>query len=248
MDHRVVPRRVTTIAALATLMSAAPACRRSADVWLEGRTLSATSRGTADDASPAHPAASYTLDSRELWAADSLTSAYSEPPRAGRLAGGVAAQPVDTATGLDVRYATARSVSRVVFPMEVRKAGRVELQIDLALADVEIGGTGLPRVETSGAILDQDGAPVPGGDIGTLTLEIRGDGAVVIDQFPDATDALQANGRYTRTLSGPLGGVRLARGRYQVGMDLWLEASAATASGPYQLARIGQATATLRVP
>ncbi len=247
MDHRATTRSAVHIVLAATL-AATSACARSADIWLEGRTTSATARGSADDASPSRAPASYGPGDPELWAADSLTSAYSEEPRPGRLAGGVAAEPVDTAAGPDVRYATARSLSRVVFPMEVRAAGKVELQIDLTLADVEIGGAGLPRAEVSGTILGDDGSPVPGGDIGALTIEIRPDGAVLIDQFPDATDALQPNGRYSRTLSGPIGGVRLERGRYRVGMELVLEATAATSSGPYQLARIGRAAATLRVP
>lgn len=237
----------------ATLLVFLPllACAGGADIWLEGRTLDFQADGWADDASPATSAAEYQADasaSDDLWAQDSLTTAYSDPPRPGRLSGGVSAEPTDTVRADVPVYATARSHSQVTVPMEVRRGGRVELEILLELSDVELSNAGVPRVAVSGAIEAADGGPVAGGDLGVLQLEILPDGTIVLGDLGDETAMLDVPGRFSRVLRGPVGGVELASGRYRVTMELSLEATAPARSGPGQLARIGQARATLRVP
>ncbi len=222
-----------------------------AEIWLEGRTLAFHAEGLADDAAPATPPERYAAADAgigELWAQDSLTAAYTDPPRPGRLSGGVSAEPADTATGERPEYATARSRSRITVPMQVRRGGRVELEILLELFDIELSNAGVPRVGVSGEIMTDDGRPVPGGDLGTLQLEILPDGTVILDDLADRTAGLDARGRFGRVLRGPVGGVELDAGRYRVTIELGLEATAPARSGPGQLARIGQARATLRVP
>jgi hypothetical protein len=194
------------------------------------------------------PPDSFGPGDRDLWAQDSLTTAYADPPRPGRLAGGVAAQPSDTVPEAGPPpHATARSLSRLVVPMEVRRTGRVRLEVVLRLSDVEIAGAGVPRVQVAAAILDGEGERLPGGEIGSLVLEIGPNGEVLVEPFQDDPDRLLPNGSYERVLSGPVRPLRLGTGGYGVRVDLSLEATAPAGSGGYQLARIGQASAVLRV-
>lgn len=225
------------------------ACDRGADVWLVGTAVESSASGLADDGSSATPAETYGADPGDLWAEDSLTTAYSDPPRPGRLAGGVAAQPSDTVPVAGApAYATARSVSRVAVPLEVRSGGRVELELALRLSDVEIAGAGVPRVRVAGTLATESGEPLPGGDLGGMVLEIGPNGEVLVDGMPDDPDQLLPDGSYDRTVRGPVGALRLDTGEYRVVLELALDATAPASSGGYQLARIGQATATLRVP
>jgi hypothetical protein len=228
----VTRRLAPTPLLLAAIAVASAGCHRSADLWLVGSLAESSAEGVADDGSDAAPSSSYDTSSADLWAQDSLTTAHSDPPRPGRLAGGVAAQPSDTARGLTApTYASARSVSRMAVPLDVRSAGRAELELVLRLSDVEVAGAGVPRIQV------------------TATLKIGPNGEVVVDGLPDEMDQLLPNGSYERVIGLPAGGeVSLDEGEYRVAVELAIEATAPAASGGYQLARIGQASVTLRVP
>ena len=242
-------RKSAYVCILGNLLLLLGACDPPAHVWLERRAIEAEARGMADDADPATPPATYEDAGAAQWARDSLTTAYSDTPRPGRLSGGVAAEPGDTALLLDApEYAVARSFSRVVVPLEVRASGRIGLEIVVELFDVQLSGSGSPVVEVAALLAREDGTPVPGGEIARLTLGVRPDGVVLIDGMAEEGESLEPNGRYSRTIHGPPSDLRLEPGRYRVDVSMALEATAPGGSGHFHFARIGQARTTLQVP
>ena len=225
------------------------ACDPRASVWIEGRAIETEVRGMADDGDPTTPPATYEGDSAGQWARDSLTTAYSDPPLPGRLSGGVAAEPGDTALATDApRYAVARSLSRVVVPLEVTAAGRVDLRIVVELFDVQLSGSGSPVVEIASLIAREDGSPVQGGEVARVTLRVSPDGIVIVDGVAGEGETLEPNGSYSRTIQGLSNDLRLEPGRYRVEVAMALEATAPGGSGPFHFARIGQARTTLYAP
>ncbi len=229
------------------LVVGAQACARPGEASLTGEVVERSVAGSADDAGEATPPARYdSVD--DAWAADSLTTAYSDPPRYDRVSGGVAAEPADTGTGgLAGSPATARSTSRVASVLDVAHTGTFRFDLGIELRDLELAGGGSLIAGARAFLEDAEGARIPMGDIAATTLEVRPDGSVIIDEDDLNPGEVEANYAFTRTVTGPPGGIRLERGRYRVVLELTLRATAPARSGPGQLARIGQGMATIRL-
>ncbi|MFW5946956.1 MAG: hypothetical protein ACOCUW_00575 [Gemmatimonadota bacterium] len=227
--------------------------------------MAAQVEGLADDGSPGTSPARFGPD-EEPWAQDSLTSAYSDPPQSGRVSGGVAAEPVDTAAAgaaAAAALAEARTRHRVVMPLDVGRGGRFEFTLRLDLHDVEVIGDGRATAAVRAVVIGDEGSGAgeagPGAgeadagpqsvvaEVGPLVLELRPEGRVIIDGDEASPDVLDPNFRYGRTYTGPPGGLALDAGRYHLRLELALSAEAPLRSGPGELARLGQAVATVRL-
>lgn len=232
----------------AVLLLACLACAGGAgEAVLTDEIVEAELDGLADDGDPTAPSARYETDD-DLWARDSLTTAYSDPPRSHRVSGGVTAEPTDTAMGAPTpARAVARSSSRVVTGLRVERAGRFRFQLAVDLTDVEVSGAGRAVAAARAVVRRDDGTLVPNGEAVTLVLEVRSDGRVIVDDDESNPDLLAPNFTYARTVAGPRGGLQLDPGRYHLTLELALDAEAPARAGAGQLARIGQGTAAVRV-
>jgi hypothetical protein len=201
--------------------------------------------GLADDGDPTAPSVRYETHD-DLWARDSLTTAHSDPPRPDRVSGGVTAEPADTTPGAPTASrAVARSSNLVVAGLQVERAGRFQFDLRVDLTDVEVSGAGRAVAAARAVVQGEDGSPVPNGEVVTLMLEIGPDGRVIIDDDDTDPDLLAPNFSYTRTVTGPRGGLPLDPGRYRLALELALDAEAPARAGAGQLARIGQGAATV---
>ena len=235
-------------AAALLLVAAVIACGGGGAAVLGDRPVLVEASGAADDGSPATPPVAYPSEDDGLWAADSLTTAFSDPATATRLAGGVTAQPVDTVVRAGVgALAEATSRNRLVTPLVVERGGRFSFALDLELRDVELGNDGRAAVGLRGHVLDASGARLPGGEIGTITLQVRADGSVIVDGLEEEPEYLEPNFGFSRSTTGPRGGVELRAGDHMVELELFLQATAPVAAGGHQFATVGQAVGRVRL-
>lgn len=245
------PRAGMLRAALILAVGMAPAvglagCSGAGEASFTGEIVERSVAGVADDAGAATPAGRFD-NVGDAWAADSLTTAYADAPRYDRVSGGVAAEPADTgAGGLEGAPATARSNSRVASALDVARTGTFRFVLEIELRDLELAGGGTLIAGARAFLQDDAGARIPLGDIAATTLEVRPDGAVIIDEDELNPGAVEANYSFTRAVTGPPGGVELERGRYRVVLELTLRATAPARAGR-QLARIGQGAASIRL-
>jgi len=201
-----------------------------ADAEIVDEIISTQITGQADDADSTTPADRYTGPG-DLDAEDQRTKSSSVQPTFEEVAGKAEAESLDpsanTVTGDE---AVATSFNKVVSRLRVARNGSFTFDIELGVDGVELRHDGTVMIQVAAAILDDQGVSVPAGGIANITFEFRkneGDSTdVIIAGDEDNPENPDADGDYTRTLSGPSGGVTLPPGNYRLEFDLRITARA----------------------
>jgi hypothetical protein len=224
------------------------------DAELRDEIVSTQITGSANDGDSATPPKQYPAPALE--ADDGDTHASSEAAQFNRVAGMVDAMATDPAAPtLTEDEAVATSFNKVISRLVVARDGRFTFDIELDISGVEIRHDATLAVTIRAAVLNNNGQTIPNAGITSMDLDISGGAAgappqVVINADAANPEAVDNNGNYRRTLSGPNQGVQLAAGTYQLELDLRLRANAPIrmeADGTKPRARVNSASATIRL-
>lgn len=206
------------------------------DAEIVDNILSTQLTGSADDGDTTTPSDSYGPAGNDMDAEDSKTKASSTAPAYNIVTGKVTAETLNPGGQTIIEdEARASSFNKVVSPLKVNKAGSFTFDIDLDVRDITLVGEGKVTITVQASVLNNNGVAVQNGGIANVTFEARnnqaGTAEIIIANDSANPDSLQ-NNDYTKTLSGPNGGVQLGKGDFRLELDLRIIATAPTAQGP----------------
>lgn len=193
-------------------------------------------------------------------ATDGPTRAAADAPTATTL-GGSAHAKVGGKPDKKNDSAVGRSFSRVVTNLVVNKQGAFVFDIGVNVKGLKTTGHGFVEITVLMNVLKGNGDvitdPATGGvrpDTAVANVNFKGTsgaggapGSMVINGDATNPDPLQANGDYTRTLTGPNGGTKLAPGNYLIELELRIVATAPKADTPPSTADVDAVTLSLKL-
>jgi len=216
--------------------------------------ISETTSGSADDGNDNNnPKTGMTYPPGRK-AKGNTTTADSDDPKYDKVGGNVKVIPAPP-QGATKDAARATSNSQVNSKLVVTKADKVTFNIHLEVIQPKVTKNAYLTVRVRANVLDKHGVTMKNSQITDTELKIDLDNngkpqVTPVDpssgQPLDTPEPLDANGDYKRRLSGPGGGIDLAKDDYQVELGLQIVGSASTSPGG-DLATIEHATAKIEV-